>query len=307
MIKTDKLIICVCPVGSWVTKEINPNVPITPKEIGEEVYRCQNEGASIVHIHARDKEGNATTDPKVFKEIERCIRERGSNIIIQNSISTGRGSGYTVESNLKDVPENLNFSAVNKGLDALEANWEMSSVDIGVSVMTGVTEKVTLWTRNFVDKAAKITLEKGIKPELEVYGIGHMVEVDELIKKELLTKPYWVSFGFGMQRTVQNKMPFTPRNMMHMVDLLPEDSMFSSFGIGSDETPAVVQSILLGGHVRVGFEDNPYYTKGVPAKSNAELVARVARIAKDLGRTIATPDEARELLGIERLQMQRSP
>ena len=170
--------------------------------------------------------------------------------------------------------------------------------------MIGATERVTLWTRNFVEKAAKIMLEKGIKPELEVYGIGGMVEADELIKKGLLNKPYWISFGFGMQRTVQNKIPFTPKNMMHLVDLLPEDSMFTAFGIGPDETPAGVLSILLGGHARVGFEDNPYYNKGVLAKSNAELVARIARIGKDLGRTIATPDEARELLGIPKLQKQ---
>lgn len=302
MIRTDKLIVCVCPVGSWVTKEVNPNVPIKPEEIAEEVYRCQNEGASIVHIHARDKEGNATTDPEAFREIDRCIRERGSNIIIQHSISTGRGARYATKVDLKGVSQNLIFSAVDLGLDALETNPEMSSLDIGVSVMIGETERVTLWTRNFVEKAAKIILEKGVKPELEVFGIGGMVEVGELIKKGLLTKPYWISFGFGMQRTVEYKMPFTPKNFMHLVDLLPEDSMFTGFGIGPDETPAVIQSMLLGGHARVGFEDNPYYSKGVLAKSNAELVARIVRIARDLGRTIATPDEARELLRISKLQ-----
>lgn len=304
MIRTDKLIICVCPVGSWVTKEVNPNVPIQPEEIAEEVYRCQNEGASIVHIHARDKEGNATTDPQVFREIDYHIRERGSDIIIQHSISTGRGSRYAVKGDLKGIPQNLVFSAADMGIEALEGNPEMSSLDIGVSVMIGATERVTLWTRNFVEKAAKIMLEKGIKPEPEVYGIGGMVEVGELIKKGLLAKPYWISFGFGMERTVQNKIPFTPKNLMHLVDLLPEDSLFTAFGIGPDETPAGVLSILLGGHVRVGFEDNPYYSKGVLAKSNAELVARIARIGKDLGREIATPEEARELLGIPKLQKQ---
>jgi len=302
MIRTDKLIICVCPVGSWVTKDVNPNVPIKPEEIAEEVFRCQNEGASIVHIHARDKEGNATTDPQVFSQIDRCIRERGSDIIIQHSISTGRGSKYLIETDLQDVPESLVFSAVNKGFDALEATPEMSSIDIGVSVTIGATEGVKLWTRNFVEKAAKITLEKGIKPELEVYGIGGMVEVGELIKKGLLTKPCWVSFGFGMQRTGQHRIPFTTKNLVHLVDLLPEDSMFTSFAIAADETPTVVQSIILGGHARVGFEDNLYYSKGVLAKSNAELVARIARIGRELGRTIATPEEARELLGIPRLQ-----
>ncbi len=302
--QTDKLIICACPVGSWVTRKVNPNVPIQPEEIAEEVYRCQNEGASIVHIHARDKEGNATTDPQVFREIDRCIRERGSDIIIQHSISTGRGSRYAVKIDHEGIPENVVFTKIDMGLSALEANPEMSSLDIGVSVSIGAIEKVTLWTRNFLEKATKIMLENGIKPELETYGITGMVEVGELIKKGLLTKPYWISFGFGMQRTIQYKIPFTPKNVMHLVDLLPEDSMFTAFGIGPDETPAVVQSILLGGHARVGFEDNPYYSKGVLAKSTAELVARIARIGRDLGRTIATPDEARELLGIPKLRGQ---
>ncbi len=303
MIKTEKLIICVCPTGSWLMKDFNPNVPIQPEEIGEEVYRCWNEGASIVHIHARDKEGHATSNPNVFREIDRCIREKGCNIILQHSISPGRGPGQVVKSNLKDVPENMVFGAVDKGFEALEPNLEMASLDIGVSVLTGTNEeRVYLWTRAFVEKAAKIMLEKGIKPEPEVYTIGGMVEVNDLIGKGLLAKPYWISFCLGMERTIQDVTPFTPKNLMNLVDLLPEDSLFTALGIGPTETPAVTQSILLGGHVRVGFEDNPYYSKGVLAKSNAEVVARVARIGRDLGREIASPDEARELLGIPKMK-----
>jgi 3-keto-5-aminohexanoate cleavage enzyme len=178
----------------------------------------------------------------------------------------------------------------------------MASLDIGVSVMIGETERVTLWTRNFVEKAARIMQDKGIKPELEVYDIGGMVEAEDLISKGLLAKPYWYSFSFGMQRTVQNVIPFSPKNLMHLADLVPADALFTAFGIGPDETPAVVQSMLLGGHARVGFEDNPYYSRGVLAKSNAELVTRIAQIGRDLGRTIATPDETRELLGISPLR-----
>lgn len=303
MIKTDKLIICVCPTGSWLMKDFNPNVPIQPEEIGEEVYRCWNEGASIVHIHARDKDGNATTDPNVFREIDRCIRAKGCEIIIQHSCSPGRGPGQVMKSELKDVPENLLFAAVDKGLDALEPNPEMGSLDIGISVLSGTPgERIFLWTRAFVEKAAKIMLEKKIKPEPEVYTVGGMVEVNELIRKGLLIKPYWISFCLGMERTVQHVTPFTPKNLIHLVDQLPEDSLFTTLGIGPVETPAVTQSILLGGHVRVGFEDNPYYSKGVLAKNNAEVVTRVAHIGRDLGREIASPDEARELLGIPKLK-----
>jgi 3-keto-5-aminohexanoate cleavage enzyme len=302
MIKTEKLIICVCPTGSWLMKDFNPNVPIQPHEIAEEVYRSWNEGASIVHIHARDKEGNATSHPDVFREIDRRIREKGCDIILQHSLSPGRGPAQVMKSELKDVPENLLFAAVDKGLEALEPNPEMGSLDIGISVLAGPPERIFLWTRAFVEKAAKMMLEKGIKPEPEVYTVGGMVEVNDLIRKGLLLKPYWISFCIGMERTIEDVTPFTPKNLMHLVDQLPEDSLFTTLGIGPVETLAVTQSILLGGHARVGFEDNPYYGKGVLAKSNAELVARVARIGRDLGREIASPDETRKLLGIPRLQ-----
>jgi 3-keto-5-aminohexanoate cleavage enzyme len=284
-------------------KDFNPNVPIQPDEIAEEVYRSWNEGASIVHIHARDKEGHATSNPDVFREIDRRIREKGCNIIIQHSISPGRGPGQVMKSELKDVPENLLFAAVDKGLETLDPNPEMGSLDIGVSVLTGTTgERIFLWTRAFVEKAASMMLEKGIKPEPEVYHIGGMVEINDLIKKGLLLEPYWISFCLGMERTIQEVTPFTPKNLMHLVDQLPEDSLFTTLGIGPVETRAVTQSILLGGHARVGFEDNPYYSKGVLAKSNAEAVARIARIGRDLGREIASPDEARELLGLPKLK-----
>lgn len=302
MIKTDKLIITVCPTGSWLMKDVNPNVPIQPDEIGEEVRRCWNEGASIVHIHARDKKGNATTDTEVFREIDRQIRGRGCDIIIQHTISPGRGQGRTTKE-LGDVPQELQFQGVNMGLNSLDANPEMASLDIGVAV-TGLTppERVFLWPRSFVENAARVMKEKGVKPEPEVYTAGGIVELEELIKKGLLSKPYWTSFVLGMERSTQNVTPFAPKHLMYLVDLLPQDAIFTTIGIGPMETPAVTQSILLGGHVRVGFEDNPYFKKGVLAKSNAELVARIAQIGRDLGREIASPNEARELLGIPKLK-----
>jgi len=301
MIKGDKLIICVCPTGSWLMKDFNHNVPIQPNEIAEEVYRCWNEGASIVHIHARDKEGHATSNPDVFREIDRRIREKGCDVILQHSVSPGRGPGQVMKSELKDVPENLLFAAVDKGLEALEPNPEMGSLDIGISVLAGPPERIFLWTRAFVEKAAKMMLEKGIKAEPEVYTVGGMAEVNDLIRKGLLPKPYWISFCMGMERTIEDVTPFTPKNLMHLVDQLPEESLFTTLGIGPVETLAVTQSILLGGHARVGFEDNPYYSKGVLAESNAELVARVVRIGRDVGREPATPDEVRKLLNIPKL------
>lgn len=286
MVKTDKLIITVCPCGSFMTKKHNPNMPVQPQEIADEVYRSWNEGASIVHVHARDPQGNATTDPEVFREVGRRIREKGCDIILQHSTSPGREPDASIED----------------GFRALEMAPEMASIDIGVAVLLGADHRPRLWTRSFTEGLARAMQERGIKPELELYTSGAFVEVDYLIKQGLLIKPYWLSFALDMQRTVQNVTPFTPKNLLYLVDLLPDNAMFTTLAIAAAETPAVVQSILLGGHARVGFEDNLMYSKGVFAKSNAELVARVARIGQDLGRSIATPEEARELLGIPRLK-----
>jgi 3-keto-5-aminohexanoate cleavage enzyme len=180
----------------------------------------------------------------------------------------------------------------------------MATVDVGVVVfMRDGEERVTLWTRSFNKHLVNAMLKKGVKPEFEVYGLGGMVEVDYLISNipELGT-PYWFNFPLGMQRTAQNVTPFSPKNMIHLVEQLPRDSMFMAMGVGAEEIQATVQAILLGGHVRVGFEDNYYYSKGVLAKSNAELVARIARIGRDLGRTVAKPSEARLLLNIPETQ-----
>ncbi len=287
MVKTDKLIICVAPCGSFLTKEANPNMPIQPGEIAEEVYRSWNEGASLTHIHARDINSRATSSPEIFREINKRIREKGCDIIVDFSTSPGRG------------PE----SNVNDGFSVLDAGPEMASVDIGVVVfMQGVEKRIMSWTRSFDERLTKAMLEKGIKPEFECYGPGGIIELNYLVENTPVTKPYWIDFALDMQRTAQSATPFTPKNLMYLVEQLPPDSMFMTMGVASTETPAAVQSILLGGHVRVGFEDNLYYSRGVLAKSNAELVARIARIGSDLGRTIAKPDEARQLLGIPKLR-----
>ncbi len=286
MIKTDKLMICVAPCGSFMTKEQNPSMPMTPDEIAEEAYRCWNEGASIVHIHARDIKGMATTNPDVFREISRKIREKKCDIILQFSLSPGRELTADVED----------------GFKVLTAQPEMGSVDIGVSVHTRPGgEQISLWTRAFNERMTRACFEKGIKPEFEIYDTGGLVELDYLLGKIPLAKPYSIQFPMDMQRTRQNVIPYSPKNMIHMVDNLPQDSIFFAFGIAQTELPAGIQSILLGGHVRVGFEDNLNYSRGVLAKNNAELVTRMAKIGTELGRKVATPNEARELLGLSKL------
>jgi 3-keto-5-aminohexanoate cleavage enzyme len=294
MIATDKLIVCVAPCGSFLGKEANPNIPTSPEEIAEEVYRAWNEGASLAHIHARNKEGIATTDPEVFREITRLIKEKGCDIVLEFSTSPGREEGASVED----------------GFRVLEASPELVSFNVGVAVfMSAGKEQIRPWTRSFGERMLKELLDRGIKPEFELHGgLGSLaVEVRYFIENFPLPKPYWIDFPLGMQRTAQNATPYTPRNMMHLVDQLPPDSMFMTLAVGADELPAVVQSILLGGHARVGFEDNIYYSRGVLGKSNADFVTRIVRIGTDLGRKIATPDEARDLLGLTKLQDIKKP
>jgi 3-keto-5-aminohexanoate cleavage enzyme len=288
MDKSDKLIICVALCGSFLNKGANPNIPLQPNEIADEVYRSWNEGASIAHIHARDASGMATTDPVVFREIKSLIRAKGCDIVIEFSTSPGR----EVDAKPSD------------GLKVLEAGPEMASVDMGVVVfMREGEERVTLWTRSHDEKLTKTALEKGIKPEFEIYGLGGMTEVKAILEKKSVGKPIWFNFALDMQKTAQNVTPFTTKNLINLVDNLPPDSMFMTMGVGPTETPAAVQSILLGGHARVGMEDNIYLSRGVLAKSNGELVTKMARIGRDLGRTIATPNEARILLGIPALKL----
>lgn len=287
MIKTDKLIICVSPTSNFHGKEANPALPIQPDEIVNDVIRCWNEGASIVHIHVRDKDGIQSNDPAIFAEIDRKIRERGCDIIIQHSTALALRPG----------------SSIDDGMRSLEPGPEMASLNMGLgSVVWQGHTYVTAWTREFIQHWAGVMKEKGIKAELEIYNPAQMYDVYTLIEKGLIWKPYWMSFVVGMHRVNQGAMPYSPKILVNYVDMLPEDAMFSTIGIGADELPASTLSILLGGHLRVGFEDNIYYKKGVLAESNAQLVARAARLGRELGREPASPAEARELLGIPPLK-----
>lgn len=286
---TEKLIITVAPTGAFQGKEANPNLPITPEEIAQAVYDCWNEGAAIVHIHAREPETNKpTTDPDILREIDRRIREKNCDIIIQHSTAHDYIPRLSKDGRIK----------------AIEMNPEMASLDITITRMLTFAgrEDILITTLPEIEHGAKAMLERGVKPELEVFNPVLMEDVYYLVEKGFLKKPYWVSFVTGMRRINRAYMPYSPRLLIQLVDSLPSDSMFTVLGVAGDELPATTHSILLGGHVRVGFEDNITYKKGQLAESNAQLVARAARIGRELGCEIATPDEARQMLGIPQLQ-----
>ena len=282
---TEKLIITVATTGAFQGKEANPNLPEQPEEIAKATYDSWNEGASIVHIHARERGTNKpTSDPEILREVDQRIREKNCDIIIQHSTA----SDY--------IPR----LGADKRIKAIEMNPEMASLDITIPRMItfGGKESIYITTLPEIEYGAKVMLEKGVKPELEIFNPVVMEDVYYLIEKGLLTKPYWLSFVMGMRRINRAYMPYSAKLLMQLIDALPNDSMFTVMGVGTDELPATTQSILLGGHLRVGFEDNIYYKKWQLAESNAQLVARAARIGRELGCEIASPAEARQMLNI---------
>jgi 3-keto-5-aminohexanoate cleavage enzyme len=282
---TEKLIITVATTGAFQGKEANPNLPEQPEEIAKATYDSWNEGASIVHIHARERGTNKpTSDPEILREVDQRIREKNCDIIIQHSTA----SDY--------IPR----LGADKRIKAIEMNPEMASLDITIPRMItfGGKESIYITTLPEIEYGAKVMLEKGVKPELEIFNPVVMEDVYYLIEKGLLTKPYWLSFVMGMRRINRAYMPYSAKLLMQLIDALPNDSMFTVMGVGTDELPATTQSILLGGHLRVGFEDNIYYKKGQLAESNAQLVARAARIGREFGCEIASPAEARQMLNI---------
>jgi 3-keto-5-aminohexanoate cleavage enzyme len=283
---TEKLIVTVATTGAIHGKQANPNLPEQPEEIAQAAYEAWNEGASIVHIHARDKDGAPTSDPEILKDIDRRIREKKCDIIIQHSTAMDYVPRLPSDGRIK----------------AIEMNPEMATLDITIPRMAAFSgDQVFITTLSEIEIGAKAMKERGIKIEIELFNPVLMDEVYYLINKGLLTKPYWINFVLGMRRSNRAYMGYSPKLLMQLVDELPPDSMFSSMGIAGDEMSATVQSILLGGHVRVGFEDNIVYKKGQPAESNAQLVARTVRIAREIGCEINTPAETRKMLGIPQL------
>jgi len=282
---SELLIVTVAPTGGYHGKESNPNIPLQPEEIAQSVYESWNEGASIAHIHARERETNKpTSDPNILIEIDQRIRDTGCDIIIQHS------TAYDFIPRL----------AEDKRIKSIEMNPEMASLDVTLTRSTEFKgqERISIMTLPDIEHNAKEMLKRGVKPELEVFNPVLIEDVEYLINKGLLKPPYWIGLVMGMRRTNRAYMSYSPRLLMQIVDSLPADSMFTVLGIAADELPATTQSILLGGHLRVGFEDNFYYRKGELAKNNAQMVARSVRIGKELGCKIASPAEARERIGI---------
>ena len=270
----EKLIITAALTGAEVTKEACPNLPVTPDEIAEAAYECWKAGAAIVHVHARDAEGNPTQDYAVYKEIIEKTKAK-CDIIVQPS--TGGATWHTAEQRLQPV----------------DLKPEMATLSCGTC---NFGDEVFMNPEGYMEDFAKKMQENGVKPEFEIFERGMIDNAKKLLKKGLVSAPMHFDFVLG----VPGACPGNPEDLMYMINQLPEGSTWTVAGVGRYQLPLSTLAIILGGNVRIGFEDNIYYTKGVKADSNAQFVERVARLAKELGREVATPDEARQILGLKK-------
>jgi len=277
----EKLIITAALTGGMHGKQANPALPEQPGEIVDAAVECWNAGASIVHLHARDAVGRGVAEPDIFREINEGIRSR-CPLLIQDT--TGDAG----------IPVAQRILSLDTGPDMASLN--MGTVVFFVPGPEGVEEVDFVNRRSEIEAFAVAMLERGIKPEMEVYSPAMFGEVENLIEKELVRQPYYVNFVMGVGG--MGGYPGTPRNLNTMIDHLPEGAKFNVSGIGKAQLPMSAMAILTGGHARVGLEDNIYYSRGELASSNAQLVERVVRLAAELGRYIASPEDARAILAI---------
>jgi 3-keto-5-aminohexanoate cleavage enzyme len=272
-----KLILSVATTGGLHGKEANPNLPTDPEEVARDVAACEAAGASMVHLHARDEAGEDTKDVARFQALRDAIDEHCDDIVV--NFTTGGGGIYPREERLAPVLET-------------DPRPEVATIDVGP--MNFGQTRTAINPREMSEEYAERMREAGVKPEIEVFNQGHVPEFEHLIEEGLLDPPYWATVILGMQTGT----PPHPRNLVNFVDNLPPDTEWQALAVGRYQLPLTTMAMVMGGHVRVGMEDNVYYRKGELAESNAQLVRRTARIADELDRPIASPAETREILGL---------
>ena len=274
--KRNKLIITAAVCGASTSRLQTPYVPITPQEIAGEIISCAKAGAAIVHIHVRNKEGENVIDSDQFGKIISLVRESGRDIVINLTTACDH------------IPPKDRYCHLPIHLP------EMASVDVGS--LNWAFDHVFLNSPAFLEEMLGVMKHLDIKPELEIFDVGMINNAKHYIEKGLITGRPHFQFVLG----VPGALDATVENLMFLVHQLPECATWSALGIGKNSMSILLASLALNAPmVRVGLEDSIYYSKGILARGNAELVARAVRISREAGREIATPEEAREILGLK--------
>lgn len=296
------VIICCACNGGIQGKEYNENVPETPEEIADAVYEAYQAGASMVHVHARDPK-NITAPAcraELFHEVNRRVRERCPDIIVNNT--TGGGFEQTMEERLCCLDANPEVASLNLTPDMSKFRLKERKSPLLHPRPAREIDECLPFTYGLVTQFASKMKERGIKPEIETYHAGGNWVIQDLIEHGLVDKPYWIQTVMGVQTS---SYP-TVEHVLQLLRDLPEGSLWLCSGVGPFQLPMTTLAALMGGHMRVGLEDNIYYRRGEKARSNAQLVERATRIAGEMNRKVATPAEARRMLGLSETPSQYS-
>jgi uncharacterized protein (DUF849 family) len=285
-------IISCAVTGSAPTTEKNSSVPVTPSEIVKSAVDAAKAGAAIVHCHVRDPETKRPSmSMKFYREVTKGIRDNGIDVII--NLTTGPGARFSPSANDagKASRDSNMCSPSERVKHVVELRPEICSLDV---VTMNRKRHVFLNHPEHLRYMSSAIQSAGVKPELEVFDTGHILNAINLIKDGFIKSPPFFQFCLG----VDYGAPATAETIIMMKNMLPRDAVWSAFGISRFQFPMVAASVLLGGHVRVGLEDNIYIEKGVLAPSNAALVEKAARIIHDLGGSVASVGQARKILSL---------
>ena len=277
----NKRIITVATTGAWPKKENNPNVPLQPPEIAEEIYQCWLIGASVAHIHVRDEQGNDSMKVETFKSVIDILHEKHPDCDIVINLTAAGGLGNSEDDRLAP------FIALRP---------EMASFDCGT--MNWMYKGVFDNNPDFLRRMGLAMQECNVKPEIEVFDPGMIYDAQYYLKTGVLKAPMHFQFCMGCAGGIAA----TAENLIFMRNILREvapDSTWSAFGVGKGAMEIMYTAVTIGGHIRVGMEDNVMYSKGVLAESNMQLIARARRVIEEYGCEVATPDEAREILSLK--------
>ncbi len=272
----EKVILTAAITGSRMMRDVAPHIPLSPEEITQSALECWQAGASVVHIHVRDPEtGLGTQDPEIFKRVVTPLREKTDLVLcLTTSGIPGRNLGYQERLAPLDLRPEL-------------ASFDAGSINLGSGVFSNPID--------FLEMAAEQMVEKGVKPELEVFDLGMIMTSLRLRDQGKLKEPLHFQFVLGTPWGA----PATPQTYLHFLEYLPQGCTWSTIGIGRHSLNMAMMALMTGGHVRVGMEDNIYLRRGVLARTNAQLVEQVRNLAEAYGREPATPAEARRILSLE--------